>query len=62
MLKIKDIDQTQAPLLDHLVELRTRLLRCILALGVAFAVCFMGARAVTLLLRAHGDRWMRLGA
>ena len=40
MLKIKDIDQTQAPLLDHLVELRTRLLRCILALGVAFAVCF----------------------
>jgi len=31
-------------------------------LWVAFAVCFMGARAVTLLLRAHGDRWMRLGA
>jgi putative MATE family efflux protein len=31
-------------------------------LWVAFATCFMGARAVTLLLRAHGDRWMRLGA
>ena len=28
----------------------------------AFAVCFMGGRAVTLLLRARGDRWMRLGA
>lgn len=40
MLKIKDIDQTQAPLLDHLIELRTRLFRCVLALGVAFAVCF----------------------
>ncbi len=31
-------------------------------LWVAFAVCFMGGRAVTLLLRARGDRWMRLGA
>jgi hypothetical protein len=29
---------------------------------VAFAVCFMGGRAVTLILRARGDRWMRLGA
>ena len=38
-LKIKDIDESQAPLLDHLIELRGRLLRCVLALGVAFAVC-----------------------
>jgi sec-independent protein translocase protein TatC len=39
VLKIRDIDETQAPLLDHLLELRTRLMRCILALGAAFAVC-----------------------
>lgn len=39
MLNIRDIDETQAPLLDHLLELRSRLLRCVLALGVAFAVC-----------------------
>jgi sec-independent protein translocase protein TatC len=39
-LKVKDIDETQAPLMDHLIELRKRLLRAILALGVAFAVCF----------------------
>lgn len=38
-LGIKDIDQTEAPLLDHLIELRTRLVRCIIALAVAFAVC-----------------------
>src|SRR5690606_4851847 len=38
-LTIKDIDETQAPLLDHLIELRTRLVRCVMALGVAFAVC-----------------------
>jgi MATE family, multidrug efflux pump len=31
-------------------------------LWVAFSVFFMGGRAVTLLLRARGDRWMLLGA
>jgi len=38
--KVKDIDESQAPLLDHLVELRGRLMRCVLALGIAFAICF----------------------
>ena len=37
--QIKDIDQSEAPLLDHLIELRTRLVRCVMALSVAFAVC-----------------------
>ncbi|MBU1605256.1 twin-arginine translocase subunit TatC [Qipengyuania sp. DY56-A-20] len=36
---MKDIDESQAPLLDHLVELRGRLVRCVLALAVAFGVC-----------------------
>jgi sec-independent protein translocase protein TatC len=36
---INDIDETQAPLLEHLLELRTRLLRCIYALTIAFAIC-----------------------
>lgn len=39
-LALRDIDETQAPLLDHLIELRTRLLRCVYALGAAFAVCY----------------------
>lgn len=39
-LRIKDIDETQAPLLDHLIELRSRLLKSVLALAVAFGVCF----------------------
>ena len=38
--EIKDIDETRAPLLDHLIELRTRLLRAFMALAVGFAVCF----------------------
>ena len=40
VFEVRDIDDTQAPLLDHLIELRTRLLRSILALAVAFCVCF----------------------
>ncbi len=36
---INDIDESQAPLLDHLLELRTRLLRCVYALAVTFAIC-----------------------
>ena len=36
---LKDIDESQAPLLDHLIELRTRLVRCVAALVVAFGIC-----------------------
>lgn len=45
-MKISDIDDTQAPLLDHLVELRSRLLRCVLALTVAFGICLYFASAI----------------
>ena len=37
--KISDLDDTQAPLMEHLIELRGRLVRAVLALAVAFAVC-----------------------
>ncbi len=37
-LGIKDIDESQAPLIDHLVELRGRLVRCVVALAVGFAI------------------------
>jgi sec-independent protein translocase protein TatC len=38
--EIKDIDESQAPLLEHLIELRSRLMRCIAALAISFGVCF----------------------
>ncbi|MBA4087751.1 MAG: twin-arginine translocase subunit TatC [Novosphingobium sp.] len=47
---ISDIDETQAPLLDHLLELRTRLLRCVYALAIAFAVSFYFADDIFALL------------
>ncbi len=46
VLKIGDIDETQAPLLDHLIELRTRLLRAVVALALGFAVCFYFAQEI----------------
>ncbi len=45
-LPVKDLDQTQAPLLDHLIELRGRMMKAILALGVAFCVCFYFADVI----------------
>jgi sec-independent protein translocase protein TatC len=38
--KIADLDGTQAPLLDHLIELRKRLVTCVVMLSLSFAVCF----------------------
>jgi sec-independent protein translocase protein TatC len=35
-----DIEASRAPLLDHLIELRKRLIICVLAVVVGFAVCF----------------------
>ena len=43
---MKDIDESQAPLLEHLIELRRRLLFSFAALGVAFAVCLYFARPI----------------
>lgn len=43
---IKDIDETQAPLLEHLIELRGRLLRALAALTVTFFVSFYFAKDI----------------
>ncbi len=43
---MKDIDDSRAPLLDHLIELRRRLLWSFAALGAAFALCLYFARPI----------------
>jgi sec-independent protein translocase protein TatC len=35
-----EIEASRAPLLDHLIELRKRLIICVLAIVIGFAICF----------------------
>jgi sec-independent protein translocase protein TatC len=41
-----DIDATKAPLLDHLIELRSRLIKSLLAFVVLFFACFFFAKPI----------------
>ncbi len=50
MFNIRDLDESRAPLLDHLIELRTRIVRALLALGVGFAICLYFADEILGLL------------
>ncbi|MEK6638726.1 MAG: twin-arginine translocase subunit TatC [Pseudomonadota bacterium] len=43
---MKDLDQSKAPLLDHLIELRKRMLWALLALVLSFAVCLYFATPI----------------
>jgi sec-independent protein translocase protein TatC len=47
---IRDIDESKAPLLDHLIELRRRLLWCVATLAVAFFICLYFARPIFAIL------------
>jgi sec-independent protein translocase protein TatC len=42
----KEIEATKAPLLEHLVELRARLIRALIAFAVAFVACFFFAKQI----------------
>ena len=43
---MNDIDESKAPLLDHLIELRRRLLWCVAALGLGFVGCLFVAKPI----------------
>jgi sec-independent protein translocase protein TatC len=42
----EDIEATKAPLMDHLIELRSRLIKALLAFGVMFGICFVFAKDI----------------
>lgn len=42
----EDIESTKAPLMEHLIELRSRLIKAVLAFGVMFAICFVFAKDI----------------
>ncbi|MCW5691271.1 MAG: twin-arginine translocase subunit TatC [Pseudolabrys sp.] len=41
-----DIEASKAPLMDHLIELRSRLIKALIAFGVTFALCFVFAKDI----------------
>jgi sec-independent protein translocase protein TatC len=42
----EDIEATKAPLMEHLIELRSRLIKAVLAFAVAFIICFVFAKQI----------------
>ena len=42
----KEIEATKAPLMDHLIELRSRLIKALAAFGIATAGCFFFAKHI----------------
>jgi sec-independent protein translocase protein TatC len=45
-MSVEDIEATKAPLMDHLIELRSRLIKALLAFAVAFVLCFFFAKQI----------------
>jgi sec-independent protein translocase protein TatC len=42
----EDIEATKAPLMEHLIELRSRLIKALVAFGLMFALCFVFAKDI----------------
>jgi sec-independent protein translocase protein TatC len=42
----EDIEATKAPLIDHLVELRSRLIKALIAFAIMFVLCFVFAKQI----------------
>ena len=42
----EDIEATKAPLIEHLVELRSRLIKALIAFGIALIACFFFAKQI----------------
>jgi len=45
-MKIDDVEASKAPLIEHLIELRTRLIRALLGFGAAALICFFFAQEI----------------
>ncbi|HEY4343624.1 MAG TPA: twin-arginine translocase subunit TatC [Parvibaculum sp.] len=49
-----EIEASRAPLLDHLIELRSRLIKSMIAIAIAFGICFTFAKQIfNILLRPY---------
>ncbi|MCS6878746.1 MAG: twin-arginine translocase subunit TatC [Geminicoccaceae bacterium] len=59
---LKDIDDREMPLLDHLIELRNRIMYAVIALLIGFVVCWFFAEPIyRFLVRPLADVYEQLG-
>jgi len=59
---IKDIDDREMPLLDHLIELRNRIMYAVIALVLGFVVCWFFAEPIyRFLVRPLADIYEQMG-
>jgi sec-independent protein translocase protein TatC len=45
-MTVEDIEASKAPLMDHLIELRSRLIKALVGFGLAFIFCFFFAKQI----------------
>ena len=45
-MSAEDIEASKAPLMDHLIELRSRLIKALIGFGIAFIFCFFFAKQI----------------
>ena len=45
-MSVDEVEASKAPLMDHLIELRSRLIKALLAFGIAFIFCFFFAKQI----------------
>src|SRR3954451_24193025 len=45
-MTVDDIEASKAPLMDHLIELRSRLIKALVGFGLAFIFCFFFAKQI----------------
>src|SRR3569623_3701468 len=45
-MSAEDIEASKAPLMEHLIELRSRRIKAVLGFGVAFILCFVFAKQI----------------
>ncbi|RTL73471.1 MAG: twin-arginine translocase subunit TatC, partial [Bradyrhizobiaceae bacterium] len=45
-MSAEDIESSKAPLMEHLIELRSRLIKALLGFALAFILCFVFAKQI----------------
>jgi sec-independent protein translocase protein TatC len=45
-MSVEDIESTKAPLIEHLIELRSRLIKALIAFAIVFISCFFFAKQI----------------